>query len=47
MAPDLEYTPQELNEIFEREGGVRAVSYEDLGEEDPSLRDHLDHIKAS
>lgn len=44
MAPDLEYTPKEVDEIFREDGGIRAVSYEDLGEENPSLRDDLARI---
>ncbi len=47
MAPDLEYTPEEVDEIFREDGGVRAVSYEDFGRENPALRDDLARISAS
>ncbi len=47
LAPDLHYTPEEVDEIFEEDGGIRAVSYDDLGEEDPSLRDDLERIRNS
>ncbi len=44
LAPDLRYTEQEVDELFEEDGGIRAVSYRDLGEEDPSLKDDLERI---
>ena len=47
MAPDLEYTPQQVDELFEQDGGIRAVSYEELGEENPSLQDDLERIRTS
>ena len=47
MAPDLEYTPEEVDEIFEEDGGVRAVSYEEFGEENPALKDDLERVRTS
>ena len=47
LAPDLEYTPEEVEEIFEEDGGVRAVSYEEFGEENPALKDYLERIRTS
>ena len=47
LAPDLEYTEEEVDEIFEEDGGVRAVSYDDLEGEDPSLKDDLDRLRSS
>ena len=44
MAPDLKYTEEEVDEIFEEDGGVRAVSYEDFGRENPALKDDLERI---
>ena len=44
-APDLDYTEQEVDEIFEEDGGVRAVSYEEFGEENPALKDDLERIR--
>ncbi len=44
LAPYLRYTEEEVDEIFEEDGGIRAVSYEDLGEEDPSLKGDLERI---
>ncbi len=46
LAPDLRYTEAEVDEIFEEDGGMRAVSYRDLGEEDPSLKDDLERISS-
>ena len=45
LAPDLEYTEEEVEEIFEEDGGVRAVSYEEFGEENPALKDDLERIR--
>ncbi len=47
MAPDLEYTEEEVDEIFEEDGGVRAVSYEEFSQENPALKDDLERIRAS
>ena len=47
LAPDLEYTPRQVDELFEEDGGIRAVSYEELGEENPSLQDDLERIRTS
>lgn len=47
MAPDLEYTEEEVDEIFEEDGGVRAVSYEEFSQENPALKADLERIGAS
>ena len=47
LAPDLEYTPQQVDELFEEDGGIRAVSYEEVGEENPALKDDLERIRTS
>ena len=43
-APYLSYTKEEKEAIFEEEGGIRVVGYEEFKEENPNLVDELESL---
>jgi hypothetical protein len=43
-APYLSYTEEEKEAIFEEEGGIRVVGYEEFKEENPNLVDELESL---
>jgi len=42
--PYLSYTEEEKEAIFEEEGGIRVVGYEEFKEENPNLVDELESL---